>query len=157
VTVAPRHRLPSVLGVLLCASACIAELEPEVGELRTGVCEPEDTDPGHDVSFMNDVLPLLDRPGSEGGCSCHMPTSMRPFAIELTGLDLGSPQTIRRGGKTSGSENVVPGDPCASILLQKVGPAPPFGARMPQGGPPYLTPGERDLIADWVAEGARDN
>jgi hypothetical protein len=143
--------------LLVAASACVAELEPEVGPLQAGVCEPEDTDPDHDVSFMMDILPLFDRPGSEGGCSCHMPTSMRPFAIELTGLNLGSPAAIRRGGKTSGDAIVVPGDPCASILLQKVGTAPPFGARMPQGGPPFLSPGERDLLADWVAEGARDN
>ena len=156
-TARPRSRVVLLLLAFVATSGCMAELEPEVGELRTGVCEPEDTDPDHDVSFKDDVQPLLDRPSSEGGCSCHMPMSMRPFAIELTGLNLGSPASIRRGGKMSGREIVVPGDPCSSILLQKVSAAPPFGARMPQGGPPYLTPGERNLLADWVAEGARDN
>jgi len=35
--------------------------------------------------------------------------------------------------------------------------APPFGSRMPSNGPPYFSPGERALIADWIAEGANDN
>ena len=32
-----------------------------------------------------------------------------------------------------------------------------FGARMPTSGPPYMSPAERNLLADWIAEGARDN
>jgi hypothetical protein len=135
-------------------SACVADLEPEIGPLRTGICEPEDSDPEHDVSFMNDLLPLIERPGSEGGCSCHSPKSARPIGIELTGLNLGSPASLRRGGKMSGDQIVVPGDPCASIIVQKVSSAPPFGARMPTSGPPYLSPAERSLLADWIAEGA---
>ena len=142
---------------VLALSACIAELEPEVGELRTGICEPEDSDPEHDVSFMEDLLPLLERPGGEGGCSCHTPKSARPIGIELTGFNLGSAEALLRGGKMSGDQIVVPGDPCASIIVQKVSSAPPFGARMPTSGPPYMSPAERTLLADWIAEGAHDN
>jgi hypothetical protein len=38
-----------------------------------------------------------------------------------------------------------------------VGEAPPFGARMPLNGPPFLDERDRQLLADWIAEGADDN
>ena len=48
----------------------------------------------------------------------------------------------------SGSNIVVPGRPCESVLLQKVGSAAPFGGRMPLNGPPFLNDDERQLIHD---------
>lgn len=154
-----RNRVQKLFGfaLLISLGACIAELEPDVGPLNVAVCEPEDSDPLLDISFMEDVLPLFDRPGSEGGCSCHMPTSQRPIGIELTGLNLASPSMVMRGGKMSGEQIVVPGDPCSSILVQKVSSAPPFGSRMPSSGPPYMSPSERAVLSDWIAEGAHDN
>lgn len=138
-------------------AACLAEVEPEVGALNVAVCEPEDSDPEHDVSFTEDVLPLFERPGSEGGCSCHSDMSRRPVGIEVSGFNLSNYEKLMRGGNQSGRDIVVPGDPCASILVQKVSSAPPFGARMPSSGPPYMSPAERLLLSDWIAEGARDN
>lgn len=145
------------LASAFAASGCLSALEPEVGELRAGVCTPEDSDPAYDVSFAEDVFPLLERMSPEPGCGCHMPTSRRPIGIEISGLNLASYASLRRGGAMSAEEIVVPGDPCASILMQKLSGAPPFGARMPSNGPPYLSPSERALIADWIAEGAHDN
>jgi hypothetical protein len=57
----------------------------------------------------------------------------------------------------SGTRIVIPGKPCDSIIVQKLGLAPPFGARMPYNGPPYLSAAELQLIRDWIAEGALDN
>jgi hypothetical protein len=136
---------------------CIAELEPDVGEVRAGICKPEDTDPEQEVSFREDILTIFERPRGEPGCGCHLPTSGRPVGIEIAGLDLSSYRTVMRGGNQSGDQHVVPGDPCASILLQKVTSAPPFGSRMPSSGPPFLSARDRDLLSDWIAEGARDN
>jgi hypothetical protein len=145
------------LGITLATSGCLSKLEPEVGELRAGVCTPKDSDPAYDVSFSEDVFPLLERMSPQPGCGCHMPSSRRPVGIEISGLDLGSYASLRRGGTMSAEDIVVPGDPCASILTQKMSGAPPFGARMPSSGPPYFSPSERALIADWIAEGAHDN
>ena len=50
----------------------------------------------------------------------------------------------------------MPGDACGSILVQKLGDAPPFGARMPLEGPALGAP-EIQLIVDWIVEGADDN
>jgi hypothetical protein len=142
--------------LLLCS--CLAEVwDPDVGPLRAGLCKPDDSDPDHDVSFHDDVLPLLKRPFGQGGCSCHIPSGKRASGLEATGLELSSYRTLMAGGNQSADTIVLPGDPCNSLIVQKVSNAPPYGARMPSDGPPYLTPSERALLADWIAEGARDN
>ena len=61
------------------------------------------------------------------------------------------------GGQNTGASIVVSGMPCDSLLWQKISPGPPFGARMPFNGPPFLSDEQRRLIGDWIAEGARDN
>jgi hypothetical protein len=81
----------------------------------------------------------------------------RASGIEATGLELSSYRTLMRGGRMSADTIVIPGDPCASLVVQKVSNAPPTGNRMPSDGPPYLTPSERQLLSDWIAEGANDN
>ena len=49
---------------------------------------------------------------------------------------------------------VVPGNPAASELLRRLrGQSLP---RMPYDGPPYLDPTEIELVARWIADGARD-
>jgi hypothetical protein len=147
-----------VLLVCCAASGCIAEqLEPDVGPLKTGLCKPEDSDPSHNVSFHNDILAIFKRPPGMAGCSCHLPTSTNSSGLRNTGLDLSSYKTLRRGGNQSGGNVVIPHDPCNSLIVQKVSSTPPFGARMPVDGPPYLTPVERTLLNDWIVEGALDN
>lgn len=141
----------------LCAGCIADSLEPDVGPLRAGLCKPKDSDPAHDVSFRHDLQPIFKRPLGMAGCSCHLPTSSRPTGLQLTGLDLSSYQGLRRGGNQSGSDVVIAHDPCDSLIVQKVSSAPPFGSRMPSDGPPYLSPAERNLLADWIAEGALDN
>ncbi len=137
------------------ASGCIDVFEPDVGGRRVVACDPEDSDPSADVSFVIDVLPLLTRAKSEGGCSCHM--SEGGTGAQLTGLVLSSYDALRAGGVNSGADIVVEGDPCISVLYLKTGDAPPFGSRMPLGGPTYWTDEERALLHDWIAEGAEDD
>jgi hypothetical protein len=138
-------------------SACLSELEPEVGDLRAGTCKSEDSDPAQLVSFQRDILPLFERSGSQGGCGCHNSSGRNTSAIEQSGLDLLDYRSLMRGGNNSQSDIVVAGDPCASVLVQKVSSAPPFGARMPPSGPPFMTPQEISLLRDWIYEGAHDN
>ena len=139
------------------ASACIAEVEPEVGPLRAGTCVSKDSDPAVAVSFKDNVLPLFQRSGGQGGCTCHQPSNRSTPGIDQSGLSLENFRTLMRGGNSSRMNIVVPGDPWARVIVQKVGSAPPFGTRMPPGGPPFMTPAEIALLADWIAEGAHDN
>jgi hypothetical protein len=137
---------------------CLAEaLEPGVGPLRAGLCEPEDSDPDRDVSYAKDVEPLFERPFGKAGCSCHLPSSPVTVGIQVSGLSLGGYSALMRGGNSGRDTIVVPGDPCTSLLVQKTSNAPPSGARMPSDGPPYLSPSEQRLLSDWIAEGAHDN
>ncbi|MCE9580157.1 MAG: hypothetical protein K8W52_43980 [Deltaproteobacteria bacterium] len=130
---------------------------PDIGGPLAGACDNADSNPDVAVSFALDIRPLMNRPRGMAGCSCHTPTNGRPSGIELGGLDLGSMHTFRQGGRNSGAAIVVPGSPCTSVIVQKLSDTPPFGARMPLDGDPYLSAEEQQLIHDWIAEGALDN
>jgi len=150
----------AVFAIVACiagVSACIADVEPDVGPVRAGVCKSEDSDPKHVVSYRNDVLPLFMRPFGAAGCGCHLPSSRRSSGIDATGFDVSNYTSFVRGGNSSRDTAIVPGDPCGSLVVQKVSSAPPSGARMPSDGPPYLSPKEIALLSDWIAEGAIDN
>jgi len=53
---------------------------------------------------------------------------------------------------------VEPGSPERSYLILKLRGDPTIsGDRMPQDGPPYLTPGQIEGIAGWIRAGALNN
>ena len=142
------------------AAACldaIDPLDPMVGAPIAERCVNEDSDPDRDVSFMRDIAPIFRKEAGPVGCGCHLPARPSAIGFEQAGLDLTSFQSLSAGGKNSQSSIIVAGVPCDSVLWQKISPGPPFGARMPFDGPPFLDEESRRLIADWIAEGARDN
>ncbi len=146
-----RVALVAVFGVV---AACA--LVPDVGPPLAGTCDDTDTNPGKPVSFTGDIHPLIFR--SSGGCGCHLPTPIGDGqGTQISGLDLSSYTALRAGGLNSGSRVVIAGQPCSSILYQKLSDSPPFGSRMPLNGPPFWTPDELRLLHDWIAEGASDN
>lgn len=148
-----------ILGAaMLLVPACVLdEYAPDVGPPLAGSCDPSDSDPETDVSFALDLRPLMNRPSRMAGCGCHTPTNGTPSGISLGGLSLGSYESLRQGGRTSGSDIIVEGDPCSSLLVQKLSDTPGFGSRMPLDGEPYLTDEEIQMFHDWIAEGAQDN
>lgn len=102
--------------------------------------------PDEAVSFSRDVLPLF-----TGSCAvCHV-------GERTSGVALGSyQQVITSVGEQYGERVVIPGDAGASILIDKLGPSPRFGERMPRGRAP-LAPDQIALIRAWIDEGALDN
>jgi hypothetical protein len=150
-----------ILALTLLAS-CV-DYEPDVGPLNPGVsavddagvpvappCEIVDTDPSTAISFSRDIRPMIQR--APGGCMfCHA------NGRATSGFDIGSYTSLRRGGVVSGARIVIDGDPCNSILPNKIGPTPPFGSRMPNNGPPYFSSEDVRLVRDWIAEGALNN
>ena len=149
-----------VAAVLLASIGCldaVDALDPNVGQPLSDRCVNEDSDPDETVTFSRHVLPLLKGAAGPVGCACHQPSDPNPIGLEQTGLDLSSFDGVRAGGINSSSQIVVENQPCDSIIWQKISPGPPFGARMPFNGPPFLSDEDRRLIADWIAEGARDN
>jgi hypothetical protein len=144
------------LGIVtsLASLTSCAALEPDVGLPLAGTCDDRDSDPAVRISYTRQIRPLIDR--SVAGCGCHLPSPGGPGpGTRLGGLDLSSLASLRKGG-FSGLQIVVEGEPCASLLYQKVSLAPPFGSRMPLGGPPFLTAAELQLLHDWLSEGAGD-
>jgi hypothetical protein len=139
------------LALLFLITSCM-NLGPEVGPLQRTPCEDGDSDPDKSTTFDTDVRPLL---AGAGHCiACHTPGGRSPFGLEISGLDISTKETLLAGGALSGTAIVVGGHPCDSILLQKLGTSPPFGARMPLDGPPYLDTAAMRTVADWIAEGA---
>ncbi len=141
---------PHLLLLCLSLTACFSELEPDVGPVIAGQCKNQDTDEEVEVSFKDEVLPML-----QMRCGCHDPKGSGS-AIDSTAFAIGSRREVLRGGNKSSDKIVVAGDACASILVQKCSEAPPFGSRMPIGGP-YYTSDEMSLLRDWIVEGAHDN
>lgn len=123
--------------------------EPDAGPPDNG-CAIKDSDPGQSVSFGTDVWMILE------GCRCHNSSDADPFGILESGLTIDGYASLRKGGSMSKASIIVDGNPCESIILHKLGESPPFGERMPFDGP-YLTDEQRQLISDWIVEGARDN
>jgi hypothetical protein len=96
------------------------------------------------VSFQRDILPIFASP--RVGClACHGGTN---------DLFLGTVADILRGGQHGPA--VVAGNSAGSLLVQKIGPNPPFGDRMPFGSTP-LPDATIQLIKDWIDQGALDN
>lgn len=146
------------LGIAVALGAgCLDSFEPDVGEPIQALCTDEDSDPSTPVSFLTDIQAgLFERP--DLACTvCHTPGGATPIGLRTSGLNLSSYASLLRGGDDSGADIVVPGRPCESVLFQKVSPAPPFGARMPLDGPPFLGERELQLVADWIAEGADED
>ncbi len=149
----------ALVGSLSLANGC-SEFSPvETRPNLSARCRDEDTDPRVPVSFQRDILQgiFLVRRETAPGCSCHNPADDLPVGFQMSGLSLASHAATVAGGTITGSSAVVAGQPCRSAVYLKVTESPPFGARMPRSGPPFLTDVQIRLIHDWIAEGARDN
>ena len=142
------------IGLLSGMIACLDPFEPDVGPPVHAACSNEDIDLDNPVSFADDIASGM----VDSRCAnCHSPSGDNPIGFDATGLDLSTYAGLRSGGVTSGTDIVIPGSPCPSTLVEKTGEAPPFGARMPLGGPPFLTLQQREQIHDWIVEGGLDN
>jgi len=92
------------------------------------------------VDYATQIQPIFN-----ANCtSCHGGNS----GLTLTSFEALMGST----GIQYGSNIVVPGDPDASGLVDKIEPNPQSGNRMPTGG--QLQQNEIDLIRQWITEGA---
>ena len=104
------------------------------------------------VSYNEDLVPIL----ANRGClssACHGGSFLQ------SDYDLRTYEGIFGPGDQAVAFdlcNVVPGDPDASYLIEKLSPNPRFGSRMPENRT-ALTDDEIEMIRTWIAEGAQDN
>jgi mono/diheme cytochrome c family protein len=94
------------------------------------------------VDYQTEIQPIFN-----ASCtSCHGSNG---------GVNLRSySQLINSIGNNYGTNLVVPGDPDASGLVDKIEANPQFGSRMPSGG--QLSDSEIALIRTWIQEGANE-
>ena len=129
----------AILGLLLIADCRNNGVDPT----SSGTSNPPPAvTGGSSVSFQSNVLPLFRTYGCTG---CHGGTN---------GLFVGTVAQLLRGGIHGPA--IVAGNAGNSLLIAKLSSTPPFGARMPQGGP-YLPDSAIQTIKSWIDEGAPDN
>lgn len=93
------------------------------------------------ISFQATVAPVL-----QARCSgCHGGSG---------GFYVATVDSLKSTG--AHAPNVIPGDGAGSNLIKKLMASPPFGNRMPMGGP-YLSAEIIDSIRKWIDQGAKDN
>ena len=133
----------------------VAELAQEAGSVGTSEGHA-DAGALAPVDFGRDIRPLMSRDDNAPfGCKrCHYRDGADPQGRELGGLDLTTLGDLRRGGVSSKRGIVVPGDPGASAIVQKLEGTYARGSRMPKDRAPWSAE-EIGLVRRWIAEGAR--
>ena len=109
---------------------------------------------GKPVSFGTNIFPII----KKNCLPCHAEDNFNPSELSLDSYD-----QLMAGGKHG--VPIVPGKSKESILIQKLGPKPPFGDPMPldpkkkKGEPSKksLTAEEIKALADWIDQGAKKN
>ncbi len=109
-------------------------------DVATTTPPPPPPPPQGTLTFTADVLPILQHYGCTG---CHGGSG---------GLFVGTVAQLEQGGNHGPA--IVPGNGAGSNIFKKLSPNPPFGNRMPQGGP-YLPDSTIQLIKNWIDQGAK--
>jgi hypothetical protein len=99
------------------------------------------------VSFSQDIGPLL-----QWRCgACHKPGGA---GFQKSGFDLTSYEGVMKG--TNFGPMVIPGDPESSNLMRLIDWRVSAEIRMPHGNK-KLSVCDRDVIRDWIRQGAKNN
>ncbi len=129
----------------LAFALLVVSCAPEVGELSPPI------DAGPPVDFARDIRPILDQ-----RCKlCHYSTEAAHPGTDASGLDLSTLGALRRGGNNTQQNIVIPYAPDGSAIVLKLRGTFTVGVRMPKNGPPYLSDEQIDLVATWIAQGAK--
>lgn len=96
------------------------------------------------IDFNRHVQPIL----SENCYACHGPDE----ASVEGGLRLDRRELALKGGESG--KAIVPGDPAASLILERITHTDPDTVMPPPDKKPALTPEQIAIIRQWIAEGA---
>lgn len=104
------------------------------------------------VRFSSDVNPLIQSQCASAGCHG---SSTGGFTLSNNNAAANYNSIVN--GSANNGRVVVKRNAAASNLYLKLLDPPPFGLRMPRGGPPYLSSSNIQLIRDWINQDAQDN
>ncbi len=99
------------------------------------------------VSFTNDIMPLINQYGCKG---CHGAGST------FNNFNITTYANLMLGNSSNGPV-VTPGNGANSVIVRKLLGTAGFGARMPNGGPLYMSSTEIQKFIDWINQGALNN
>ena len=146
-----RIHLPVIVAALALLTACDENLSKIAGPSPN--LEPTFT------SIQRDIFESADSAGRVACIGCHTSTGRNPSGGLNLNHDVAYEQLVNlasRGKPTA--VRVVPGDPDASYLVQKLeGASSIVGRRMPFAGAPFLTDGQLLILRRWIATGAPRN
>jgi hypothetical protein len=118
--------------------------------------------PNLEVSFASiqrEIFSTTDSSGRTACINCHNAAGA-PFAAGLNLTEAVAYNMLVGVGATTkaGAVRVIPGDPDASYLVQKLeGARGIVGERMPRTTGPFLTAGQMLVIRRWIRDGAPNN
>jgi hypothetical protein len=129
--------------VILVMSLVFMQACKDMGTEPAVTPAPQPTPLQGTVSYQKQIAPLFQKYGCS---SCHGGSG---------GLFVTSYAQLMQGGNHG--PVVVPGNADSSNIIKKLSlNTPPFGVRMPQGGP-YLPDSTIQLFRNWINQGALNN
>jgi len=111
------------------------------------------------ASIQKEIFNTQDSTGRLACVQCHSNLGRTPAAglNLIDGVSYQSLVGVPSGAKP-GAIRVVPGNPEASYLLNKLVGSPDIvGTRMPRSAGPYLTDGQIRIIRRWIELGAKND
>ncbi len=146
-----RIHIPVIVAALALFTACDENLSKIAGPSPN--LEPTF------ASIQRDIFETADSAGRVSCIGCHTSTGRNPSGGLNLNHDVAYEQLVNLASRGKPSAvRVVPGDPDASYLVQKLeGAAGIAGRRMPFGGAPFLTDGQILILRRWIAIGAPRN
>jgi hypothetical protein len=140
------------LATVGCADVPIAGSSDSEPTIQRPICATGEALGETTVSYAEDLVPILTRVGCLAS-SCHGGSNPSVgFALSTweASFEPGSGATL------VGACPIVPGDPDASYLIEKLSSNPRTGRQMPDRRPP-LNDEEVQLFVTWIQEGAPNN
>jgi cytochrome c peroxidase len=110
------------------------------------------------TSIQRDIFNANDSSGRPACTSCHNAQRAQFNGnLNLSGSGAYAELVNAPSSRKAGATRVIPGDPDASYMVQKIEGAPGIvGARMPLNGP-FLSSGQVTIIRRWIEQGAQNN
>ena len=144
------------LCVLLCGAVSIGTIACDE-QLSTIAGPTPDLQPTFS-SIQRDIFDKADSSGRRNCTACHSSIGRTPSGGMSLDHDVAYDSIVNvASNRKAGAIRIVPGNPDASYLVQKVeGAAGIAGVRMPQGGP-YLSDGQILILRRWIQLGAPRN